>query len=139
MIRVIEDKDYEQTKELLEALMKETVYSKLFENYSLSKEMFEAYTKNYSDRIGIFTLDEDKVTGIGVFDTLPWIGCDAPIRIARLSFIYVKPEFRTKGFGKEIMKAFEHWGKSVNASFYSIGHKAEGYNKMESIYMKEIK
>src|SRR5690242_16497079 len=119
--------------------MKESIYSKLFEGYSLSEEMFLHYTENLHERMGIFTTDEHgTITGIGVFDILPWVGTDAPIRMARISFIYVKPEYRRLGYGKEIQTAFEHWGKAVGATFYSSGHKTKGYKKYETIYMKEV-
>ena len=139
LIRIATREDFEVVNELVEALMKESVYSKLFKDYKLTHEMFSSYVTDFSQKILLLTVDDNNaVIGLSAFDILPWLYCDAPIRIARLSYIYIKPEERGKGYGKEIMSAFEHWGKAVGASYYSTAYKSDGYKKFETIYMKEI-
>ena len=137
-IRIANKDDYEIVKELSDALIKDSVYSKVFKDYSVTIDMFNQYVINLREKIIALVLEDDKVVGFGAFDVIPWLYSDAPIRIARVAYIYVKPEFRGKGYGKEIMEAFEYWGKQVSATHYSISKKTEGYSKVETIYMKEV-
>lgn len=140
MIRVATQEDFEIVSKLVEGLIEDSVYSKLFKDYKLTHEMYRLYTTKLSEKIFVLSLDKDNnVIGFSGFDIIPWLYCDAPVRIARLAYIYLKPEFRGKGYAKEIKVAFEHWGKTVGAQFYSTAHKYEGYKEVETIYMKEIK
>lgn len=140
MIRVAVKADYPLIKELTEGLISETVYSDMFKGYALTEEMFKQYSTSYKDKICIVVSSEDQDVGFAAFDVIPWLYHDVPLKIARLSYIYVKPEYRGKGLGKEINTAFEHWGKAVGATWLSKGNsgKNEGYRKFETIYMKEI-
>jgi RimJ/RimL family protein N-acetyltransferase len=140
LIKVAEQSDYEIVKILASELMKATVYSNLFKGYTLTEQMYNSYVTKLNEKACIIVLDNDTKEPIGfaAFDIIPWINSDAPIKIARLAYIYVREQYRGKGYGKEINIAFEHWGKQVGANCYSRSHKSEGYSKVETIYMKEV-
>lgn len=144
MLRIATIEDFAEIKELIDLLMKDSIYSKMFEGYSLSTDMVRSYTnpETLSQKICLLSLDDQgKTIGLGVFDIVPWLYNDAPIKIARLAYIYLKPDYRGKGLGKELNTAFEYWGKQVGANWYSKGNsgKKDGYMKFETIYMKEVK
>ena len=126
---------------MLEELTQISVYKKIFKDYVLTKEIVEQYVSesNRQNRFCILVYEEDIPVGIGVFDILPWLYSDVEVRIARLSYIYVRSEYRGKGYGREIQESFEYWGKKVKANFYSTGIKTPGYKECETIYMKEVK
>lgn len=141
MIKVATIEDFEIIKELVDALIQESIYSKIFENYKLSEEMVKSYTDpfNLDNKMAVLVYEENEYVGLGVFDVLPWLYCDIPVKIARLSYIYIKPEYRHKGYRKEIEDTFEYWGKKIGAQWYSTGLKTDDYFKCETIYMKEVK
>lgn len=139
MIRVVTQDDFPLAKEMLDELSKESIYSFIFKNHQMTRKNFDFYLSDPKERFAIFVLDENKEIGIAVFDIAPWYNNDIPIKIARLAYLYVRPEYRGKGYGKEIKEAFEYWGKSVGANYYSTSKKAEDYLKVETIYMKEVK
>ncbi len=151
MIVVVGTEDYEILKQLGDELTKSSVYSNLFYGFSLTKEMFDVYTKDPKEKVAVLSKDEEgNILGFGVFDIIPWLYNDHPTRIARLAYIYVKPENRGKGVRQEIEAAFEYWGKLTGAKYYSIGITkdfdktekvvvAKGYDKIETIFMKEVK
>lgn len=140
MIRLATIDDYEIIKKLVEELIAESVYRDLFKDYVLSKYMVQEYTTQPKLKLCLLSLDDkDNIVGFSAFDIVPWLYCDAPIKMARVSYIYVRPEYRKKGYGKEIHEAFEYWGKQVGATHYSTSHKSKGYKKVETIYMKEVK
>lgn len=139
MIRLVNSSDFELTKSMMESLIKDSVYSFMFKDYVLTQKMFDFYITNPKERVAVFILDEaQKEVGIGVFDIVPWYNHDAPLKIARMAYLYVLPEERGKGYGKEIKNAFEYWGKTAGATHYSTSRKLEDYKKVETIYMKEV-
>ena len=103
--------------------------------------MFDQYINTPTEKLCLVIIDEKQAVGFAMFDILAWPFIDHEIKFARISFIYIDPEFRQKGHMDDVLTAFEHWGKLVGAHYYSVGVKTpkRGYQKVETVYMKEIK
>lgn len=129
---------------MLEQLASESTYGSLFTMPMFTKDIWSLYTSDLKSRICILAIDEDEnVKGFATFEIMGWPNLDIPIKMARESFIYIKPEFRRTRVVKELLDSFEHWSKSVGATHCLIGTNSDmtkfGYTKREVIYMKEIK
>lgn len=141
MIRVATKEDYELVKDFTSKLIQDSPYQKMFEGYVLTEEMFNQYISNPNNKLCLISEVDGKPVGFAAFDLIPWLYHDAPVNIARFVYIYINPDNRGKGLGKELNQAFEYWGKIVGATWYSKGNsgKNEGYTKTEVVYMKEVK
>lgn len=128
----------------MEGLASESEYGSLFNMSFFTKDIWSLYTTDLFNRICILSIDEeDNIQGFATFEVTGWPNLDLPIKMARESFIFIKPEFRHTGIVSEFLKAFEHWAKSVGASHCMLGTNSDmskyGYQQKEIVYMKEIK
>ncbi len=152
MLRVATKEDLESIRQLCNELSKASVYSALFEGYLVTDSMIYLYTNpnTLNEKICVIVSEDAVDVGFGAFDIIPWVYNDINLKMARLAYIYVKPEYRNKGYRQEIEMAFEHWGKFVKADWYSQGISKESikineemnlkeYTKFETVYMKKVK
>ena len=138
MIRVATETDFPVVKELVQGLIRDSIYGKFFKGYELTPFMFNQYTLNPLEKLCLMIED---TKGFAMFDLVPWPYIDKEVKFARLSFIYIDPEYRGKGLMNDVLEAFEYWAKSVGAAYCAVGTKApkRGYKKSETMYIKEIK
>jgi len=144
--RVATEKDISLLEEFIEQAFLDSKYIGLLSEYKetegISKYFVDPTTLNI--RTGIIKTVDDVDIGCALFEVLPsYFGNNY---IARIVAVYLKPDFRGKGYMKEILDAFEYWGKLVGCKYYHVGVSRDNvdlvnrdYVKFETMFMKEIK
>ena len=138
MIRIAAPEDRLLVESLVENLIEDSKYKGFFEGF---RDLVPVYLDRANkNNICVVVLDGEEAVGLGGFDFF-----EHPFYIARIAAIYVKKEFRNKGFASEILDTFEIWGKIVGAKMYNLGISTgadltkRGYKEYEVLYMKEVK
>lgn len=136
-IRAATREDLPLVAKWTQALIKESVYGKFFEGYTLTPEMLNQYVDKPTEKFCLIIGDNK---GFAMFDTMIWPNIDTEVKFSRMPFVYIEPEERKKGLMETVLSAFEYWSKKVGAQYCTLGssNKKRGYKKAETVYIKEI-
>jgi ribosomal protein S18 acetylase RimI-like enzyme len=141
MLRIATEADVATVSEMLKDLVENSKYKSIFStmaNEEVVKEYVNQDTLN--DRICFILEVDDKVAGFVACEAKPCVD----FKVAQLTAIYLKPEFRKQGHAKTLMEVFEAWGKKIGSKLYYAGVSTgadlagSGYTQYEVLYMKEV-
>jgi RimJ/RimL family protein N-acetyltransferase len=135
MLRLATVEDFEAMKPLVYALKDDYKFTPLYRDFVFTEEVLRHYTANPKERCTVLAIENEEVVGFCTFEVQG--------NYARFVYVYLKPEFRDKGYMEQFLDAFEYWGSGCK--FYYMGVSDDnvdltkrGYQKCEIVYMKEI-
>lgn len=142
MIKVATKEDKEICLEFLDKTIQSSMWKDFYPN--INKEaLVMSYLISPATRIALLVYNEETPIGLVAFDTYQYP--DSPVKIGRISSLYLEEEFRGKGIMHTVLEAFHHWCKQIGCSYTNLGVtegvdlEKHGYKKMEVLYLKDIR
>jgi len=155
MLRLAEPKDFEVVKEMANRFFEASPYK----DYPRDEKIFDTYIKSFLEpgepsKVCVLSYEEDKsaepiLVGLIAFEVGSWLF--SPVKAGVEKALWIDPEYRKSQHAKDLIGAFEYWGKENKCELLQLssleGEYVEmlnkfytkmGYQRVENHFLKKL-